>query len=155
ITLGATSAIAGVPFSLDASHSADVGSVITAGNWNFADGSTGAGLSLTHTFTRSGTLPVSLSVTDASGATSSTTEDLVVTSARITHLRVKKGKKVEMLKATVNGPGKLMLGSKTVRAPRPGTFTIRDKLSKAQRTRLSNRESVTLKLKFVPTFGAA
>ncbi len=96
-------------------------------------------------------------MTDASGATSTTTLNLAVISPVITSVKIKKGKKVEKLKATVTGPGKLKLGSKTVNAPGPGTFAISAKLSKAQRNRLKSGHSVTLrlKLKFVPTFGTA
>ncbi len=157
ISAGAPQAVAGVPVALSAAHSTDIGSSISSTSWNFGDGTTGSGASVSHRFRRTGTLPVSLTVADASGATSTTSLNLAVVSPVITSVKVKKGKKVEKVKATVNGPGKLRLGPKTVNAPRPGTFTITVKLSKSQRARLKAHHSVTLrvKLKFVPTFGSA
>ena len=47
-------------------------------NWDFGDGSTGAGNSTTHRFTRSGTFAVTLRVTNDSGLTATTTRQVTV-----------------------------------------------------------------------------
>jgi PKD repeat protein len=157
ISLASPYAVAGVPVSLNASRSTDSGSTISDERWDFGDGTTGSGASLSHRFTRIGTFPITLTVTDASAATSSTTMNLIVTSPEITAVKVRPGKKVENLKVAVTGPGKLTVGSKTVTASGPGTFTLSVKLSAAQRARLQRHHPVTLrvKVKFAPAFGAA
>lgn len=47
-------------------------------NWDFGDGSTGAGTSTTHRFTRAGTFAVTLRVTNDSGLTATTTRQVTV-----------------------------------------------------------------------------
>src|SRR5260370_19611608 len=53
----------------DASGSKDSYGTITSYAWNFGDGTTGAGASLAHTYTGSGTYTVKLTATDNNGAT--------------------------------------------------------------------------------------
>jgi PKD repeat protein len=54
----------------DASRSVDVDGGITGYAWNFGDGSTGSGATVSHTYVRGGTYLVELTVTDGAGATS-------------------------------------------------------------------------------------
>ena len=63
---------AGVPASFSASASSDSypGASFTAYSWTWGDGSSGGGVSPTHTFTAPGTYSVTLTVTDSYGLTS-------------------------------------------------------------------------------------
>ncbi len=77
----------GVPIVFDASASRDYGSSAPGANltfaWTFGDGSTGgdlrgAGDLVTHTFSREGTFPVTLTVTDLEGLSASLTQNITV-----------------------------------------------------------------------------
>jgi PKD repeat protein len=65
----------------DASASSDVGGRITSYRWQFGDGTTAEGPTLTHVFTRQGTYEVTLTVTDSGGATSTYTGSPMVVTA--------------------------------------------------------------------------
>ena len=72
-TISAPSSLkAGVPASFSASASSDSypGASFTAYSWTWGDGSSGGGVSPTHTFTAPGTYSVTLTVTDSYGLTS-------------------------------------------------------------------------------------
>ncbi|WP_137293093.1 PKD domain-containing protein [Nocardioides dongxiaopingii] len=77
--LGATTS--GLTVSVDGSASAGPAPVV-AHAWDFGDGSTGTGASTTHTYAASGTYLVRLTVTDAAGATGTTTRSVTVTAGR-------------------------------------------------------------------------
>lgn len=64
-TLGGT---APVTVSFDGSGSFDPDGSVTSYSWNFGDGTTATGATVSHTFTHGGTYPVTLTVTDNSGA---------------------------------------------------------------------------------------
>ncbi|WP_315501377.1 PKD domain-containing protein [Actinomyces radicidentis] len=63
---------------LDANESSDPDGSIASYAWDFGDGTTGEGTSLTHTFKEAGTYTVTLTVTDDKGATAQTTQSVVV-----------------------------------------------------------------------------
>jgi PKD repeat protein len=67
--------------SFDATGSTDSDGRIDTYEWDFGDGSTGTGVTVSHSYTDAGTYPVNLTVTDDDNATDSTSEDIVVTSA--------------------------------------------------------------------------
>jgi len=56
----------------------DVTSQVASFQWNFGDGGTASGQNVTHTFTRIGTFPVTLTITDAVGRTNFTTESITI-----------------------------------------------------------------------------
>ena len=68
----------GVPLNFNGSHSSDPDGDIVAYEWDFGDGSTGSGVTPTHTYTAAGTYTVSLTVTDDMGATDSTTRTATI-----------------------------------------------------------------------------
>jgi PKD repeat protein len=148
-------AVADVPFALDGSQSTDTGSTITAYSWSFGDGATATGTSPSHAFTKTGNIPVTLTVTDASGATASITEAIVVKAPSISKVSVKKGTKSVQLKVSLSGPGTLRLGSKKTKVKGPKTVTLKVALSRAQRHTLSARHKLTVrfKLSFAPAVG--
>jgi PKD repeat protein len=67
---GPYSGTTGQPIQFNGSGSFDPDGTITAYSWAFGDGTTGAGLSPTHTYASPGSYTVALSVTDNSGASS-------------------------------------------------------------------------------------
>jgi YD repeat-containing protein len=68
-----------IPFSASGSYDPD-GSIASY-SWNFGDGGTGSGFSLTHTYSAPGTYSVTLTVTDNLGAQSSATTTAGITAA--------------------------------------------------------------------------
>ena len=62
----------------DASGSTDPNDFIVSYDWDFGDGETATGISPNHTFTNPGTFTATLSVTDAFGAISQSTQTVVV-----------------------------------------------------------------------------
>ena len=68
----------GLNCGFDASASADVDGTITGYAWDFGDGQTGAGATSSHSYSKSGTYQVRLTVTDNLGATGTTTNALTV-----------------------------------------------------------------------------
>jgi PKD repeat protein len=68
-TASFTSSANGLTATFDGSASADPDGSIAASNWDFGDGTTGSGASVTHTYGTPGTYRVQLTVTDARGAT--------------------------------------------------------------------------------------
>ncbi|MCW2698978.1 MAG: domain containing protein [Blastococcus sp.] len=73
------SSCAGLVCSFDAGGSADRDGTVAAYAWNFGDGTTGAGVRVTHTFPSDGSRPVTLTVTDDGGATAQTVRTVTVT----------------------------------------------------------------------------
>ena len=57
----------GDTFEFDASLSTDTDGTITEYRWDFGDGNTGTGVTATHTYSTTGSYPVTLSVTDDQG----------------------------------------------------------------------------------------
>jgi PKD repeat protein len=68
----------GLTCNFDASGSKDSYGTITSYAWNFGDGTTGAGVSLAHTYTGSGTYTVKLTVTDNTGATGTKIQPVII-----------------------------------------------------------------------------
>ncbi len=77
-TPSATSGSPGLGVTFDASGSNDPDGTIVAYNWTFGDFTTGAGALTAHTFNTAGTFPVTLTVTDDSGMSSSTTTNIAI-----------------------------------------------------------------------------
>lgn len=63
----------------DASNSSDSDGNITSYAWSFGDGSTGSGVTTSHTYAAAGTYTVQLIVTDEDGATDSVEQSVAVT----------------------------------------------------------------------------
>jgi PKD repeat protein len=65
--------------SFDAAASTDSDGTVTGHAWDFGDGTTGAGVTATHTYAAGGSYPVTLTVTDEDGASASLTRTVTVT----------------------------------------------------------------------------
>jgi len=63
---------------LDGTGSSDPDGTVAQWSWDFGDGRSGSGATVSHAYSASGTYTVGLTVTDDTGATSSTTRQLVV-----------------------------------------------------------------------------
>jgi PKD repeat protein len=77
-TASMTTTTTGLTVNVDGSSSSDTGSTITGYSWDFGDGTTGIGVTASHTYAAGGTYPVKLTVTDALGATNSTSRSVTV-----------------------------------------------------------------------------
>lgn len=66
------------PTSFDATQSRDVDGTITNYHWDFGDGKTAEGATVSHRFTAAGTYTVTLTVTDDKGATDTVTHTMTV-----------------------------------------------------------------------------
>jgi PKD repeat protein len=73
-----TSAVDGLAVSVDGSSSADAEGPVAAYAWDFGDGSTGAGVTASHTYAAAGDYTVKLTATDAAGATGQATKVVTV-----------------------------------------------------------------------------
>jgi PKD repeat protein len=75
-----TSACAGAGCSVDGSGSTDSDGSVTGYAWTFGDGAAATGATATHSYEAGGTYPVSLTVTDDQGLTTTTTQSVTVSS---------------------------------------------------------------------------
>jgi len=73
-----TTAILGTPVSFDGSESADSDGSIETYEWEFGDGSTATGETVTHTYESVGTYDATLTVVDDAGGANSTTVEITV-----------------------------------------------------------------------------
>jgi PKD repeat protein len=78
-TASPTEGVAPLAVQFDASGSFDPDGVIASYSWDFGDGNTASGVTMSHTFTSPGTFTVVLSVTDNRGATGSAQQVITVT----------------------------------------------------------------------------
>jgi PKD repeat protein len=73
----------GVAVTFAGTGSSDVDGSIVSYAWDFGDGTTGSGVSPTHTYAAAGTFTVSLTVTDDGGATDVATQLVTVAAASL------------------------------------------------------------------------
>ena len=74
-----TSSVSNLTASFDGSGSSDPDGTVVSYAWNFGDGSTGTGVTASHTYSTAGTYSVTLTVTDNGGATNSVSQNVTVT----------------------------------------------------------------------------
>ena len=70
--------VAGSPVQFSGAQSQDPDGVVTAYEWSFGDGTSGAGTAPSHTYAQAGFYEVLLTVTDSSGASESTARTILV-----------------------------------------------------------------------------
>jgi len=73
-----TSGLAPLTVSFDGSSSSDADGTIVSFAWNFGDGTTGFGMTVSHTYSTAGTYTARLTVTDNQSASNSTTRTIQV-----------------------------------------------------------------------------
>ena len=78
-TASKASAYAGETIIFNASRSYDPDGSIVSYSWDFGDGSSGSGVTLSHAYSSSGTYTVTLTVRDNDGATNQTSKQILVT----------------------------------------------------------------------------
>src|SRR3954451_18217212 len=76
-TASFTSTVRKATVNVDASASADPDGAIASYAWDFGDGTTATGVTAAHTYATAGTFPITLTVTDDEGATSTSTASVV------------------------------------------------------------------------------
>jgi PKD repeat protein len=74
-----TTSAVGLPVSFDGSTSTDSDGSVVGYAWDFGDGATGTGATMTHRYGKSGTYTVSLTATDDKGASATKTVQVTVT----------------------------------------------------------------------------
>ncbi|PWT89417.1 MAG: hypothetical protein C5B54_08965 [Acidobacteria bacterium] len=77
-TLSPLSAGENAPINFDASGSTDSDGTVQSYDWDFGDGATGSGKTVTHSYTSAGTFTVTLTVTDNSGGKASSTKTVEI-----------------------------------------------------------------------------
>ncbi|MGY2076495.1 PKD domain-containing protein [Blastococcus sp. SYSU DS0828] len=82
-TASFTAVASGLTVGLDASASADADGSLTSYAWDFGDGSTGAGRTVSHAYGAAGTYLVTLTVTDDRGATATARREVEVTAPAV------------------------------------------------------------------------
>jgi PKD repeat protein len=94
---------AGLPVGFDASASSPHTGSISSYEWTFGDGSTGSGVTPTHTYAAPGSYEAVLSVTDGSGLTTTVTHSVVVAPSGTPTLVTEPSSDIEQASATLNG----------------------------------------------------
>jgi len=80
-TANPTSGVSPLEVFFNASNSSDSDGTIVSYQWDFKDGNTGSGETISHTFSSTGSYNVGLTVTDNEGASDSATKNITVTTA--------------------------------------------------------------------------
>ena len=83
ISANPTSGTAPLAVAFNGSGSTDAEGTITSYAWNFGDGATGTGATVSHTYNAAGTFTATLTVTDSGNATSTASAVIVVASTQI------------------------------------------------------------------------
>ena len=92
----------GATVTFDATGSSDDGSIVSYA-WDFGDGSSGSGITATHTFSSGGTYAVTLTVTDNLGAMDTATKSIVVVNVAPSAHRVLRGTITRLLSFAPGG----------------------------------------------------
>ncbi len=79
-TASFTATANGLTVSVNGSASSDTDGTISSYAWNFGDGTSGTGVSTSHTYAAEGTYTIILTVTDNGGATGTTSKQVTITS---------------------------------------------------------------------------
>jgi hypothetical protein len=103
----------------------DAGISLATYGWTFGDGGSSADPSPSHIYRRAGRYTVTLTVTNSIGLTAAAFMRVNVASFRITKVRAHVHRAGATLLVTVDGPGRLRVGRRTVRRLRAGTARLK------------------------------
>ena len=131
-TAPSTGLVAGQPISLDASSSGGPEAPITSYAWSFGDGTSATGAKATHAYATPGVYTVTLTVTDAHGATGTATQQLAVGPPPPAPLTASGAPK-----AIVSGGGILVDLGRRVTCPSRASCTVTVTLTTKVKTRAS------------------
>ncbi|SCL35191.1 PKD repeat-containing protein [Micromonospora rhizosphaerae] len=95
-TASSTVSCSGLSCSFDGAGSADSDGAITTYRWNFGDGTSGNGVSIEHVYAQLGSYPVTLTVTDNAGATTTTAKAVTLIGLTARGYKVRGVEKVDL-----------------------------------------------------------
>jgi PKD repeat protein len=113
-------ATAGIATQFDGSHSSDPDGGVTSYSWSFGDGNSGSGEEAAHVYSKAGSYPVKLTVTDAAGLSASTEWAVTVTapSNKIKITGSKANRKTGTVTLSILVPGAGRLGARDATSAR-------------------------------------
>lgn len=120
---GPTTATVGAPVSFSGAGSTDADGTIASYAWNFGDGTTGTGATVSRTFAAAGTFTVRLTVTDNLGATG-TRDQVVTVTATPAPLGTITGAVSSTVRGALAGVTATVAGGGTATTSATGTYTI-------------------------------
>jgi PKD repeat protein len=146
----------GTPVAFDASSSSHPTDPFISYRWSFGDGRSASGARPRHVFRNPRSFRVALTVTDRLGASTTTVALVRVgVAGRITRLSLRAGAGGATLLISVNAPGVVSAGHRSVRIRRSGIVRLPVALNPAQMQRLASNQAVSihLRLRFAPWRG--
>ncbi len=105
-----TYTVEGLTASFDASGSSDPDGVLVGYDWDFGDGVTDTGLSVTHAYAQAGSYNVTLVVSDSAGATGSKAQEVTVTDRPVAKFTVSR----DLMTVQVDGSASYALSGATI-----------------------------------------
>jgi plastocyanin len=145
-----------VGFSGTSSSDPNAGATLTGYSWNFGDGASGSGATVTHTFSAPGTYTVTLTASDSYELSAAQAETLHVLAPTITKIQLKQQGGTAYLLVTVPQAGSLSYGRRTTRLSGAQTVKLKLVLTKQQQRELNagHKVVITIRLVYSPSHGS-
>jgi hypothetical protein len=150
--------LTGAVTAFDGTASSDSDGQIVAYDWDFGDGTSTVAPRPSHTYRAPGLYRVTLTVVSSDGTRATTTISFsVLAPGRITHVQARQGSSGPTVIVSVNGPGRLRVGSHTVTVHGAGAAFVQLRCTTAQLRALAAHRTVRIKtaIAFHPTAGPA
>jgi PKD repeat protein len=148
--------LVGSPVAFDGSASSDPDGHVVSYGWTFGDGSSAIGARPTHTYRTAGHFSATLTVRGSGGEqVSQSVTVIVVVPGRITRVQARQGATGPSVLVSVNGPGRLRVGSHNLTVHAAGTAQVQLRLSSGELRALASHQTVHIRtgIAFTPTAG--